>query len=74
MPSLIDRILWDFEYHAPDPVRTAAHEDLRYTLRQCAVYMAEHLPEGREKSLVITHLEEAMFWANAAIARQDRPA
>jgi hypothetical protein len=28
------------------------------------------LPPGREKALVLTNLEQAMFWANAAIARQ----
>jgi hypothetical protein len=28
------------------------------------------LPEGREKSLAMTNLEQVMFWANASIARQ----
>jgi len=27
-------------------------------------------PSTREQSLAITHLEEAMFWANAALARE----
>ena len=30
----------------------------------------ELVPDSREKSLAITHLEEVMMWSNAAIARQ----
>jgi len=29
----------------------------------------EIIPDGREKSLAITHLEEVMFWSNAGLAR-----
>jgi hypothetical protein len=29
----------------------------------------EFAPDGREKSLALTNLEQVMFWANAAIAR-----
>jgi hypothetical protein len=30
------------------------------------------LPDGREKALAFTHLEEVTMWANAAIARDVR--
>lgn len=58
-----------FRYHAPTPARAAQHEQTRSLLSQVAGYLNDNLPEGREKSIVMTKLEEAMFWANAAIAR-----
>ena len=44
-------------------------------VRQACHFAAEELiamtgPPSREQSSAITHLEEAMFWANAAIARE----
>lgn len=34
-----------------------------------AATINEFAPDGREKSLALTNLEQVMFWANAAIAR-----
>jgi len=60
-----------FEYHAPNSdYRRRMHENIRNELKTAALNLNDILPEGREKSLAITKLEEAMFWANAAIARQ----
>jgi hypothetical protein len=60
-----------FAYHAPkDDATRRAHERVRAYLGQMAEEFNDTLPEGREKSLAITKLEEAMYWANAAIARQ----
>lgn len=63
-----------FEYHPPssDEVRVA-HERVRGYLLGVAQELDGLLPDGREKSLVFTHLEEAMFWANAAVARNMNP-
>lgn len=44
---------------------------VRAYLGQMAQEFDMILPIGREKSLVMTKLEEAMFWANAAIARNE---
>jgi pyridoxine 5'-phosphate synthase PdxJ len=59
-----------FTYHPPDDARRVQHEDIRQLLLEDAQYLNANLPEGREKSLAITKLEEVMFWSNAAIARQ----
>lgn len=59
-------------YHpANTQERRDAHESVRDLCTQLALNLNDIVPEGREKSLVMTTLEEVMFWANAAIARQD---
>lgn len=59
-----------FAYHPPkDQAAIKAHERIRNYLGQLATELDETLPAGREKALAITKIEEAMFWANAAIAR-----
>lgn len=59
-----------FVHHPPrDESVAQAHEQTRHWVSWVAGKFDEELPAGREKALAITKLEEAMFWANAAIAR-----
>jgi len=60
-----------FRHHPPTGNKGAQHEAVRGDLERLAKKFQKTLPDGREKSLVLTKLEEAMFWANAAIARHD---
>lgn len=63
-----DEIDRRFMYHPPSPNRVALHEDLRKAFRELAHVCNEVLPEGREKSLALTQLQDGLMWANAAIA------
>lgn len=61
-----------FDHHPPpDEERVEAHQGVRTVLRETAKYIVARVPPGREASLAITKLEEAMYWANAALARQN---
>lgn len=59
-----------FAFHpASTEEKRSEHASVRKQCWDLATFLNEKLPEGREKSLAITHLEEAMFWGNAALAR-----
>jgi hypothetical protein len=60
-----------FAFHAATTEeKKDEHTSVRQWCRRLADVLNERLPEGREKSLAITKLEEVMFWSNAAIARK----
>lgn len=61
-----------FAFHpATDDEKRAQHASARRGCGNLAAHLNDLLPEGREKSLAITKLEETMMWANAALARED---
>jgi hypothetical protein len=68
-----DELARRFNYHQPNsPDKVERHS----RVRAACLIAAEELvvvtgPPTREQALAITKLEEAMFWANAAIARED---
>lgn len=61
-----------FTYHSPDNDAGMKHSTVRNACKDMADLLNSVLPEGREKSLAITKLEEVMMWSNAAIARAGR--
>jgi hypothetical protein len=61
----------NFTYHAPKPGQPERYTLLRGTAKKLAVLMHGHCPRSRELSLAITNLEDAIMWANAAIARNE---
>jgi len=58
-----------FTYHAPDDRQTEYYQQVRSKALGLARFLVKASPECRERSLAITKLEEAVFWANAAVAR-----
>ena len=58
-----------FTIHDVDDGQAVAMRLVRESISEAAGAIDLSCPDGREKSLAWTALEEAMFWANAAIAR-----
>jgi glycyl-tRNA synthetase beta subunit len=70
--ELLERIENDFTYHAPIGTQAERYEQIRSMTRILARAVVVMCPGSRELSLALTHLEEAVFWFNAAIARNEQ--
>lgn len=58
-----------FTYHSPKDGQSEKYKEIRDKAKELAYLVNVAVPQGREKSLAITKLEECVFWANAGIAR-----
>lgn len=61
----------NFTYHAPIGNQQERYQFLRNAAKELSRQFNTNCPQSRELSLAQTKLEEAVFWANAAIARNE---
>ncbi|WP_410512061.1 hypothetical protein PaeBR_18755 [Paenibacillus sp. BR2-3] len=59
----------NFSYHAPKPGQPEIYEQIRNKAKELAYLIDDLVLNSREKSLAMTNLEQAVFWANASVAR-----
>jgi hypothetical protein len=69
MASIVLDLENRFTYHAPKEGQPETYTHIRAEIRDLAFTLVALTPQSREQSLMLTHLEEVMFWANAAVAR-----
>lgn len=58
-----------FTYHPPKDGQNEIYNKIRAAAGNLAILINDNTPECREQSLALTSLEEAVFWANAGVAR-----
>lgn len=57
-----------FVYHPANESQVERYESLRAEAKSLTHTILSHTPKSREQSLAITSLQQAIMWANAAIA------
>ncbi len=58
-----------FISHRLSPEEVKKCDTVRKRAKELVEFITEVYPASREYSVAVTHIETAMFWANAAIAR-----
>ena len=67
--QLYKRVDHDFRYHRASDINKARSTEIRSEARSLAEVLVARCPAGRELETALTHLESAVMFANAAIAR-----
>lgn len=62
-----------FTHHAPFGTQVARYELIRAKARELAELVVELTPFSREQSVAVTNIQQAVMWANAAIAINEQP-
>lgn len=68
----LDEVAVRFTYHKPHGDQPRRYELLRSMAKALAELVYDSCPPSRERSIALTKLEEAVMWANAAIARNEK--
>ena len=58
-----------FTFHPVQGDQGETYSAIRAKAKEFAEFIDARCPDSRELSLAVTHIEESVFWANAAIAR-----
>jgi hypothetical protein len=66
-----EEIVKRFTYHPPKGDQVERYQAIRDTGLEFARMIIFNTPVSREQSLALTHLEEVVMFANAAIARNE---
>jgi len=61
----------DYTYHAPKDDQQERYLFIRESAKYLAMIILQNTPPSREQSVALTLLEQAVFEANAAIARNE---
>ncbi len=61
----------NFTYHPPKPGQQERYVAIREQAKVLAYLIKGSTPKSREQSVALTNLEQSVFWANAAIARNE---
>ena len=67
----VERIENNFTYHPPKTGQPERYKLIREKAKELALLFERECPDSREKSIAMTELETSVFWANAAIARNE---
>ena len=61
----------NYTYHAPKDDQPERYVEIRAAGSLFETIILERTSPSREQSLALTKIEEAIFWANAAITRNE---